>query len=116
MRVRFPVVWLGVVALACTLAGCALLDDILPTSASEEENDRSGSQTSPSPSASTSSPDQATPYPTPASGVQVPTIKSPEPGSEVTEAQPTLTVNNASTEAGYAITYTFDLAQDVGGR
>jgi len=106
---RFPVVWLGVVVTAFTLAGCALLDDILPTSASEEESQTDSSSSS---STSSSSPESATTYPAPASGVQAPTIASPEPGSEVTATQPMLTVGNASTQADSSITYTFDVATD----
>ncbi len=107
---RVPIVWLGVISLAFTLSGCALLDDILPTSASDEESGQSDSQ--PSSSTSSSSPETATPYPAPASGVQAPTIASPEPGSEVTATQPTLTVGNASTQANSSITYTFAVATD----
>jgi hypothetical protein len=85
-----------------------LLNELLPTSASTEEQ---GSPTTTT-TISGYSPSTPTTFPTGTTGVKAPKEVSPATGASVSETEPTLVASNAATKDRGTVTYEFEVARE----
>jgi hypothetical protein len=109
----YPILGPAVLGFLMLSTGCGLVNELLPTSSTSEEDGTSGSgDATSSPNASGFSPATPTTYPTPTTGIAAPEIVSPGPDSELTESTPILVVANALTEDKAPLYYTFELSKD----
>lgn len=99
------------VSLLCLLASGCDLPGLTGNSSDGETAAEVPTATSPS-SGSGGSSSAHSPAPSPTTGVTAPEIASPPPGSEVSDAQPTLTVHNSTTGDPTTPKYQFELATD----